>query len=171
MLLTAFAVLTFGASRLYFPASLCVAFGLYGALHATALVLSLRRPPSVGRSSLLIAAAAVLSAMMLHLGLLGAHLSARMPGGVGPYVALGIASVTGALTYGICIRMSGLYRLTAAALAMISFGCVSASCAALFTLSLLPYLGPWWLAVVWWYAFSGGLWFACSRRAAAAFTR
>jgi hypothetical protein len=158
-LLTAFAALTCILSRLSFPASLSVAFALYGALHATALVLSFRVPPPFGRSGLFIAAAAVLSAAMLHLGILGTHWSARMPGGLGTYVVLGFASAAGALTYGILIQIFRLSRLTAATLSTICLGCLSVSCLALFTLTLFPFLGPWWLAILWWYAFSGGLWF------------
>jgi len=170
-LLTAFACLTWGANRLSFPASLAVAFALYGALHATALVVSLQRPPSLGRTSLLIVTAAILSAMMFHLGLLGTHLSARMPGGTGPYVTLGFASAIGALAYGIALRIFTLYRLTAAELFMISLGCVSASCLALMMLTRFPSLGPWWLAMLWWYSFSGGLWFCDQRQHASKFTR
>jgi hypothetical protein len=166
-LLTAFAALTCVSSRLSFPASLSVAFALYGALHATALLLGFRVPPPMGRSIPFVVTAAILSAMMFHLGILGTHVSARTPGGAGPYVVLGVASAGGALTYGLSIRMFGLYRLTAAALSMISLVCVSASCLSLFTLTLFPFLGPWWLAVFWWHAFSGGLWF-CDRRQEAA---
>jgi hypothetical protein len=162
-LLTAFAALTYLLSRVSFPASLAVAFALYGALHATALVLSIRVPLPVGRSGLFIATAAVLSASILHLGILGEHLSAGMPAGLGTYVVLGFASVTGAVTYGISIRVFRLYRLSAATLSTISLGCLSAACLALFTLSRFPFLGPWWLVVLWWCAFSGGLWF-CDRR-------
>jgi hypothetical protein len=170
-LLTAFGALTCVSSRFSFPASLSVAFALYGALHATALILSFQAPPPVGRSGLFIATAAVLSAMMFHLGLLGSHLSARMPAGAGAYVVLGFASAAGALTYGISIRIFRLHRLTAVTLAMISLGCVSASCVALFILTLFPFLGPWWLAVLWWYAFSGGLWLCDRRQEAPKFTR
>lgn len=162
-LLTAFAALTCVLSRLSFPASLYVAFALYGALHATALVLSFPVPPPFGRSGLFIATAAVLSATMLHLGILGMHWSARMPGGLGTYVVLGFASASGAVTYGILIHIFRLNRLTAATLSTICLGCVSVSCLALFTLTLFPFLGPWWLAIFWWYAFSAGLW-DCHRR-------
>jgi hypothetical protein len=170
-LLAAFACLAWVASRLSFPASLAVAFALYGALHATALVVSLRRPPSLGRSGLLIAAATVLSAMVFHLGLLGTHLSARMPGVTGPYITLGFASIIGALAYGIALRIFTLYRLTAAELSLISLGCASASCLALMILTRFPLLGPWWLAVLWWYSFSGGLWLCDQRQQASKFTR
>ena len=170
-LLTAFAALTCVLSRISFPASLSPAFALYGGLHATALLLSFRTPPALGRGIPFIVTAAVLSAMTFPLGILGTHLSARMPEGVGPYVVLGCASVSGALTYGLAIRMFGLYRLAAAPLSMISLVCVSVSCVALYTLTRFPFLGPWWLAVLWWYAFSGGLWFCDRRREAAQFTR
>jgi hypothetical protein len=169
-LLTAFAALTCISSRLSLPASLSAAFALYGALHATALLLGFRVLPPLGRSVPFIVTAAILSAMMFHLGILGTHVSARVPGGAGAYVVLGFVSVSGALTYGICIRMFGFYRLTAAALSVISLGCVSASCVALCTLTLLPFLGPWWLAASWWYAFSGGLWYCDRRQEAARFT-
>jgi hypothetical protein len=170
-LLTAFAALTCVSSRLSFPASLSVAFALYGALHATALLLGFRVPPPLGRSVPFIVTAAVLSALMFHLGVLGTHLSARMPAGIGAYVVLGFASAAGSLTYGISIRLFSLYTLSATALSMIALGCVSASCVALFTLTLYPFLGPWWMAVLWWYAFSGGLWFCARRQEAVQLTR
>jgi hypothetical protein len=162
-LLSAFAALTCVLSRLSFPASLPVAFALYGALHAVALALSLRSLLSPGRSTLFVAAAAALSALIFHLGIFGAHLFASLPKGFGSYVALGFASIIGAMTYGVCVRLFKLCRLTGTALIMISLGCVSASSLALLTLIQFPFLGPWWLAIAWWYAFSGGLWF-CHRR-------
>jgi hypothetical protein len=162
-LLSAFATLTYVLSRISFPASLSVAFAFYGALHAAALILSLRVPPAAARSALFAAAAAALSALMFHLGILGTHLSASLPGELGSYVVLGLASVAGVITYGVSIRMFGLYRLTGAALAVISLGCASASCVASLMLTQFPLLGPWWLAVAWWYAFSGSLWL-CHRR-------
>ena len=170
-LLSAFEALTCILSRWAFPATLSVAFALYGALHATALLLSCSTPPSVARSGLFAAAAATLSALTFHLGILGTHLSASLPGGVGPYLVLGFASVTGAIAYGVCICLFKLYRLTAAMLAMISLGCLSASCPALWALTQFPFLGPWWLAVVWWYAFSGGLWYCHRRQATFKFSR
>jgi hypothetical protein len=170
-LLTAFAALTCVLSRISFPASLSVAFALYGALHATALLLGFRVPPPLGRSVPFIVTGAVLSAMMFHLGVLGTHLSARMPAGIGPYIVLGFASVAGSLCYGISIRLFRLYGLTATALSVIALGCALACCVALFTLPLFPFLGPWWLAIVWWYAFSGGLWLIDRRQEAAQFTR
>jgi hypothetical protein len=162
-LLTGFAVFTGAVSRLFVPNDLSPSFACYGAFHALALVLSVNARPSVGRSCLFVGTAAALSAMTFHVGMLGTHLLTGLVRNAGPYTALGVAAVTGAVTYGISIRIFGLYKLTAGGLAAISFGCLSASLLALCMLSRFHVLGPWWLAVFWWYAFSGGLWF-CDRR-------
>jgi len=162
-LLTGFAVFTGVVSRLFVPNDLSVSFAWYGGFHALALVLSLNAHPSVGRSCLFVGTAAALSAMTFHVGMLGTHLLTGLVQNAGPYAPLGVAAITGAVTYGISIRVFGLYKLSAGALAAISFGCLSASLLALCMLSRFHVLGPWWLAVFWWYAFSGGLWF-CDRR-------
>jgi hypothetical protein len=165
-LLTGFAVFSGVVSRLFVPSDLSVSFAWYGAFHALALVLSLNAPQSVGRSCLFVGTAAVLSALTFHVGMLGTHLLTGLARNAGPYAALGIAAVTGAVTYGISIRIFGLYILTAGALAAISIGCLSASLLALFTLNRVHVPGSWWLAIVWWYAFSGGLWFFDRRQSA-----
>jgi len=162
-LLTGFAVFSGVVSKLLVPKDLSLTFACYGALHALALVLSLNARQSAGRSCLFVVAAAALSAMTFHVGMLGTHLLTGLVQNAEPYAALGVAAVTGAVIYGISIRICGLYKLTAGALAAISIGCLSASLLALFTLSRFHVLGSWWLAVFWWYAFSGGLWF-CDRR-------
>ena len=166
-LLTGFAVFSGVVSRLLVPSDLSLSFAWYGAFHALAVVLSLNARQSVGRSCLFIVTAAALSAMTFHFGMLGTHLLTGLDRNAGPYAAVGVAAVIGAVTYGLSIRLFGLYKLTAGALAAISIGCLSASLLALSTLSRFHVLGSWWLAVLWWYAFSGGLWF-CDRRQDAA---
>jgi hypothetical protein len=42
---------------------------------------------------------------------------------------------------------------------MIGLGCTLATYAAFLTLAHFRPLGRWWLAVLWWFAFSGGLWY------------
>lgn len=163
LLLTGFAVFSGVVSRLLVPSDLSVSFAWYGAYHALAVVLSLNARQSIGRSCLFVVTAAALSAMTFHVGMLCTHLLTGLDPNVGPYAALGVAAVVGAVTYGISIRIFGLHKLTAGALAAISIGCLSASLLALFTLRCFHVLGSWWLAVFWWYAFSGGLWF-CDRR-------
>jgi hypothetical protein len=162
-LLTGFAVLSGVVSRPPVPNDLSLTFAWYGALHALALVLSVNARQSVGRSCLFVGIAAALSAMTFHVGILGTHLLTGLVRNAAPYAALGVAAVTGAVTYGVSIHIFGLYKFTAGALAAISAGCLSASLLALFTLSRFHVPGLWWLATFWWYAFSGGLWL-CDRR-------
>jgi hypothetical protein len=137
-------------------------FLLYGALHASAFVLALRVPRSIGRQSLFIALAAASSGLTLGVITLGRHLVGTLPGNLGLFVLLGFAAVTGALTYGALIRLFWIPTLRVGSLAAISLGCLLATYLAFFTLSHSTLLGRWWLAVWWWYAFSGGLW-GCTR--------
>jgi hypothetical protein len=133
-------------------------FLLYGALHASAFVLALRVPRSIGRRSLFIVLAAVLSTLTLGVITLGRHLVGSLPGNAGLFVLLGLAAVTGALTYGVLIRLFWIPELRLGSLAAISLGCMLATYLAFFSLSHWALLGRWWLAVCWWYAFSAGLW-------------
>jgi hypothetical protein len=90
----------------------------------------------------------------------GTHLFGALPGNAGLYAALGFAAVTGALIYGVSIyRLLGISVMTPGSFAAISLGCMLATFIALLTGSHFHFLGPWWLAVLWWHAFSGGLWF------------
>lgn len=134
----------------------------YGALHASAFVLALRVPRSIGRRSLFIALAATLSVITLGVIMLGRHLVGSLPGNSGLLVLLGFAAVTGALTYGVLVRSFWIPDLRVGSFAAISLGCALATYLAFFTLSHWAFLGRWWLAVLWWYAFSAGLW-ACTR--------
>ncbi len=137
-------------------------FLLYGALHASALVLALRVPRSIGRKCLFVALAASLSATTLGIIMLGRHLVGSLPGNGGLFALLGFSSVTGALTYGALVRIFWMPELRAASLAAISLLCMLATFFAFFSLSHFALLGRWWLAVLWWVAFSGGLW-GCER--------
>jgi len=134
----------------------------YGALHAAALVLALRMPRSIGRQCLFIAGSAALSAGTLGVIMLGRHFVGGLPGNGGILALLGLSSVTGALSYGVLIRICWMPRLRAVALTAISLGCMLATLLAFFTLNHVALFGRWWLAVAWWFAFSGGLW-SCER--------
>jgi hypothetical protein len=164
LLLACFSVFLAVVSRLHLTCSLPVSFALYGSLHASALVLALRARQAIWRSCLFIVIAASLSVMTLRFGIFGRQLSGTPPGIVGLYSLLGLSAVIGAVTYGILIRLFGMYALTTGSLAAIAVGCVLAAFAALFTGSHFHFLGPWWVAVLWWHAFSGGLWYFDQRR-------
>jgi hypothetical protein len=159
LLLACFSILLAVVTRLPLFNDLSVSFALCGALHASALALSLRVPQSIGRSCVFVVIAASLCVITLRVGLVGRHLFGALPGNLGPYTALGLATVTGAFTYGILIRLCGMFPMTPVSLSAISLGCMLATFLALITAGPLHFPGPWWLAVLWWHAFSGGLWY------------
>ncbi len=112
-----------------------------------------------GASVSFIAVAAALSAMTLQLGIIAGQLLGTGRGNAAPMRCSGSAARLGAAAYGALIHLSGIYELTARSLAVLCVNCLLAACAAFFTLARFHSLGRWWLAVLWWYAFSGGLWY------------
>jgi len=163
LLLACFSVLLAVTTRLHLLTDLIVCFAVYGALHAAALVLTLRARQPAWRSCLFIFGAAALSVMTLHVGMFGGRFSGALSANAAIYAVLGFSAVTGVVAYGILIRLFGIYGLTLMQLAVISLACLLATYVAFFTLTHSHSLGRWWLAVWWWYAFSGGLWY-CDRR-------
>jgi hypothetical protein len=160
-LLACFSLVLAALTRLHVATGLSVSLALSGALHASALVFTLRTRQVIWRRCLFIAVAAALSAATLHAGILagqlfesalGASLGSAMP-----YAALGFLAAPGALAYGLLIRASAMYTVPKTSLAVIAIGCLLATYIAFLTLAHFHFLGRWWLAVCWWYAFSGGL--------------
>jgi len=159
LLLICFGVLLAVMPRPHLSSDLDASFALYGALHASALMLTLRARQPIWRKCLFVAVAAGLSVVTLRVGIVGRHLSEALAGNAGLYTALGFSAVTGAVIYGTLIHLFGIPVITGGSLAAISLGCMLAAFAALFTGTHFHFLGPWWLAVLWWLAFSGGLWY------------
>jgi hypothetical protein len=143
--------------------SLIVTFALNGALHAAALVLALRAPNTPARKSTFVAIAAVLSVLTLYVGIIGLVLFAVLPGNERLYVVLGVCSLTGAITYGSLIRMFWMRSFSSRLILAMSILCVLATSLAFFARTYADFLGGWWLAAVWWFAFSGGLWYLDTR--------
>jgi hypothetical protein len=159
LLLTCFSVLLVVLSRLHFLTDLSVSFALYGALHASALVLALRARHPMGQRCLFIAIAAGLSVLTLNVGVFGMHLTGTLPGNVGLYTVIGFTALMGAVSYGVLIRIFRMYGLNSGSIGVIAVGCALATYVAAYMLAHSHLLGRWWLAVLWWYAFSGGLWY------------
>ena len=157
--LTCFSLLAGLTSSLPLASSAPLSFALYGGLHALALVVTLRAPQPLWRMVLFIGVAAALCVVTLQVALTVLPLFGGLPGDSRAYAALGLAAMTGALAYGISIRQLKMRPLPANALLLISLGCVAAAYAGFFTLAHSHVLGRWLIAVLWWYAFSAGLWY------------
>lgn len=140
--------------------SLLVSFAINGALHAGAILVSLRAPiPSLPRRVAFIAIAAALSILTLYVGIIGLVLFAVLPGNQRLYVVLGVCSLWGAITYGSLIRMFWVRTLTSRIILAMAVLCMLATSLAFFARAYWEFLGGWWLAAAWWFAFSAGLWF------------
>ena len=133
-------------------------FGLYGVLHAAAVVFSLRAPASVARKFLFIAVSACLSVLTLYLSLAARPMLGWVGGIAGPYLLIGFSSLFGALTYVALIRLMWVRSLTIGSMTAIAGTCALTTLAAVFALMHFSVFGRWFLALAWWYALSGGLW-------------
>jgi hypothetical protein len=161
--LACFGVVLIAIAQLHLAIELSFSFALYGALHAAALIIALRVNHPIWRKCLFIASAAALSAMTLHFGIAAGHLLGTARGNAALYPVLGFCGALGAAAYAVLIHLSGIHELTSRSLAVLCVNCMGATCAAFFTLARFHSLGQWWLAVLWWYAFSGGLWYVDKR--------
>ncbi len=139
--------------------SLLASFAINGALHAMSLSLALRSPQSILRKLAFIGVAAALSVFTMYVGILGLVLFAVVPGNERLYLVLGLCSFTGAITYGSLIRIFWLRKFSPRCILAMAFLCLLATALAFFIRAYFEALGGWWLAAVWWFAFSGGLWF------------
>jgi hypothetical protein len=134
-------------------------FAINGALHASALVLALRAPHVLWRKGAFIALAAAFSVFALYVGIVALELFAMLPSNPRLYVALGLCAAAGAITYGALIRIFWVRKISSRAILAIAFFCVFAVFIGFFARGHFRFLGDWWLAAVWWSAFSGGLWY------------
>jgi hypothetical protein len=157
LLLTCFGLGIGAMARMQLEGNPSISFATYGALHGSALILSLRNPLATWRKLAFLPIAAALSASTLHIGMFVVQSFGTLPVRAVLYAVLGFSAATGAATYGIALRLMGIHRMSLAALAMTCAYCFAAVDAALFFLAYAPYLGRWCLAISWWYAFSGGM--------------
>jgi hypothetical protein len=134
-------------------------FAISGALHALALVFALRATHELLRKCVFVALAAALSVLTLYIGILSLELFAVLPAGVRLYLALGLCSASGAISYGALIRLYWLPQFSSRSILAIASGCVLGTLVAFLARGYFPFLAGWWLAAAWWLAFSGGLWY------------
>jgi hypothetical protein len=118
-----------------------------------------------------IAIAALLSLSTARLGWFGLHALSVIGGSSGYFAVVAACAALGALAYGALIsavlanRGSSLASFDPGALATSALGCAAASCASFAISRALHGTGLLWLAIPWWFAFSGLLWYAGHRRA------
>jgi len=143
--------------------SLIGTFGLNGALHASALAFTLRAPESLRRKAAFIAISIGLSVVTLYVGIIGLVLFAVLPGTERLYTVLGVCALSGAITYGSVIRLCWMRKLSSRRILAMSMLCVLATSLAFFARIHAEWLGGWWLAAAWWFAFSGSLWYFDTR--------
>lgn len=143
--------------------SLIVTFAVSGALHAFALVFTLRAPESPTRKSIFVAIAVALSVLTLYVGIISLVLFSVLPGTERLYVVLGVCSLSGAITYGSAVRLFWMRNLSSRLILAMSVLCLPATSLAFFARTYTELLGGWWLAAAWWFAFSGGLWYFDTR--------
>jgi hypothetical protein len=139
--------------------SLLASFALNGALHALSLSLALRSPQGILRKMAFIIIAAALSVFTMYVGITGLVLFAVVPGNERLYLVLGLCSLTGAITYGSLIRMFWIRKFPPRCILGMAVLCLLGTSLGFFVRAYSEALGGWWLAAVWWFAFSGGLWF------------
>jgi hypothetical protein len=139
--------------------SLIVSFAINGALHALALVMTLRAHRPVARKLLFIALAAGFSILTMYIGITGLVLFAVLPGNERLYAVLGLCSVSGAITYGSLTRLFWIEKFPSRFILGMAFLCLLATWFCFFVRSYFDFLGGWSLAAAWWFAFSAALWF------------
>jgi hypothetical protein len=143
--------------------SLIATFAINGALHATALVSTLRAPQRLARKSAFIALAAALSVLTLYVGIISLVLFAVLPGNERLYVVLGVCSLSGAITYGSLIRWFWMRSFSSRVILAMSVFCMLATSLAFLARTFSDFFGVWWLTAMWWFAVSGGLWYFDTR--------
>ena len=139
--------------------SLLASFAISGALHSLSLCLALRATHSNLRKLAFIAVAASLSVFTMYVGIIGLVLFAVVPGNERLYMVLGLCSLSGAITYGCLIRILWIRKFSPRRILGMAFLCLLATSLGFFVRAYSEALGGWWLTAVWWFAFSGGLWF------------
>ena len=154
------------ATRRWNPAiGVVAAFGIYGALHAAALAVTLRARPPAGRRLWFVVIASSLSMLSVALGLGARRFIGGSMGMAQTALLLSLSSGIGAASYASLIRRFFGAHLAPSAIARIVLGCIAATLVVLVSGIYLKGAGLW-VAVSWWFAVSLGLWVHDGRNSA-----
>jgi hypothetical protein len=134
-----------------------VSFAVYGAVHASTIVVALRTAPAMWRALSFVAIAAALSTLSALFSVTGSHFL-TLPGTAAPCLLLTLSSGLGAACYASLIRYFWMPSLTFRAGVCLTFSCMAATIAAfLIAVFFLNGAGGLWFALWWWCAFSVSL--------------
>jgi hypothetical protein len=142
-----------------------------GALHGLAIAGALRAPPALARRAIFVLCAAALAfaayvagAFLADIPRYFLKLLAHDPG-ADTTTWIAMTAATGAAAYGFLVRALWLPQMSRSAPWLIALACAAAM------LVLARLLNPdrytEWYVVLWWFVFSGGLWWFCRQRPAA----
>jgi hypothetical protein len=143
-----------GVSRTPFYENLVFACAVNGALHAGALIASLRVSATVHRKLLFAAIASGLSIMSMYVGIVALVALSILPDSERLPAVVAIGAMTGAITYGSLIRIFWIRGIRPRAILGLATLCAMAALAGYLLKLKFDWPGMWWLAAIWWLAFS-----------------
>jgi hypothetical protein len=144
-------------SQLPLYENLVVASAVSGLLHAATLIASLRAAATVMRKLLFAVIAAALTVMSMYLGIIAFVALAALPEVEHQLAVVGIAAVTGAITYGSLVRIFWIRAIKPRKILGLAALCAGATMTGYILKLKFNWPGTWWLAVIWWLAFSTAL--------------
>ena len=133
------------------PLFACAANGM---LHATSVVASLRAPTTTLRRLLFVALAAGLSIMSLYVGIIALVALSILPDSQRLPAVVVIASMCGAVTYGSLVRIFWVRGIRPRVILGLAAVCSGATLIGYIVKLRFDWSGTWWLAAIWWLAFS-----------------
>jgi hypothetical protein len=137
-------------------------FGIYGALHASMLAVTLRARQPAWRRLRFVVVAASLSMLNVSLCLCASRFMGGSMRMAQAALLLSLSSGIGAATYASLIRRFFGAQLTLSAIVTVMLGCIVATLAVLLS-GIYLQGGGLWVAVSWWFALSLGLWLCDGR--------
>jgi hypothetical protein len=133
------------------PLFACAANGI---LHATAVVASLRASTTALRRVSFVALAAGLSIMSLYVGIIALVALSILPDSQRLPAVVVIASMCGAITYGSLVRIFWVRGIRPRVILGLAAVCSGATLIGYILKLRFDWSGTWWLAAIWWLAFS-----------------
>jgi hypothetical protein len=141
-------------SRLPLYGDALFAFAVNGALHGCAVVSSLKAAASWQRELIFVVLAALLSIMTLYVAIIVLVALSILPDSQRLPAVIGIAAMTGAVTYGSLVRWFWIRGVRPRTILGLATFCALATVGGYFLKLKFNWEGTWWMAVIWWVTFS-----------------